>query len=420
MSIPQLTVSSVERALKSLVPELGKIASGPYESTKYDVLWEGYRFPPKVVVSRAVEIEHGVGFPASDFSGGTHTGQANAVLEQLGFSVVPKLAASVRLPLQLHTRYGRKQAFIAVGVKYTSQKQHLNVGLSPRCTDGGYLIFVTLNKEELDPTHDYPDEIFADQLIWVSRRGVTADHRDYVNLRVPETRVSLFVRTRRGEDFIYAGELDYVEHRQFTDMSSGKAQLRFIWRLHDRLPDSLLQELTFGIRKGKRSPPPSAKSHSRAPSSFDELRKAYSYVLGTAERTVVPEHQNYQVRLNQFLKDKGVEATLEKNFIDIAFSLDGESFIGEIKVTRNLTIPQAFRAALGQLLEYAYLLFPAPPNMIMFLDQKIDSNRIQLASLLKIAVVVERGEDFVILNPECCPATLNNVFSVRKELAVTV
>jgi hypothetical protein len=89
-------------------------------------------------------------------------------------------------------------------------------------------------------------------------------------------------------------------------------------------------------------------------------------------------------------------------------------------VTRNLTIPQAFRAALGQLLEYAYLLFSEPPNMVMFLDQKIDSKRIQLASLLQIAVVVERGEDFVILNPECCPAPLKNVFNITKELAVTV
>lgn len=94
-----------------------------------------------------------------------------------------------------------------------------------------------------------------------------------------------------------------------------------------------------------------AKSHSRAPSSFDELRKAYSYVLGTAERTVIPEHQNYQVRLSQFLKDRGVTAEMEKNFVDVSFSVDGESFIAEIKVTRNLTLAQAFRTALGQLLE---------------------------------------------------------------------
>ena len=101
---------------------------------------------------------------------------------------------------------------------------------------------------------------------------------------------------------------------------------------------NVYQELTFGLPKtsktagvGKTAP---GKGHSRAPSNFDELRKAYSYVLGTAERTVIPEHQNYQVRLGQFLKDRSVTAEMEKNFVDVSFSVDGESFIGEIKVTR--------------------------------------------------------------------------------------
>ena len=103
-------------------------------------------------------------------------------------------------------------------------------------------------------------------------------------------------------------------------------------------------------------------------------------MLGTAERTVIPEHQNYQVRLSQFLKERGVNVEMEKNFVDVSFSVDGEEFIGEIKVTRNLTLAQAFRTALGQLLEYGHLLFAEPPQLIMFLDQKPDERRLQLAT----------------------------------------
>ena len=43
---------------------------------------------------------------------------------------------------------------------------------------------------------------------------------------------------------------------------------------------------------------------------------------------------------------------MEKDFVDVSFSASRQDFIGEIKVTRYLTLAQAFRAALGQLLDY--------------------------------------------------------------------
>jgi len=46
---------------------------------------------------------------------------------------------------------------------------------------------------------------------------------------------------------------------------------------------------------------------------------------------------------------------MEKDFVDVSFSVDEQDFIGEIKVTRNLTLAQAFRAALGQLLDYSHI-----------------------------------------------------------------
>jgi hypothetical protein len=179
MSIPPLTSTSIEKALESLVRKLAEIKTGTHESKKYDVLWKGYRFPPKLVVSAAVEIEHGLTLPTSEFSGGIGAGQANSVLKSLGFAVVSKEFDAPPLPLLRFARYGRKEAFASVGIKYDSRQRHLNVGLSPECKDGGYLIFVTLNKTELDPAHDYAAELFSNQLIWVTRRDVSEDQTDY-------------------------------------------------------------------------------------------------------------------------------------------------------------------------------------------------------------------------------------------------
>jgi hypothetical protein len=109
-----------------------QIKAGRHDSTKYDLLREGHRFPPKVVISRAAFIEHGLELPESDFSRGTSGGQANTVLKELGFVIVPKSTASVRLPLELSRRYGRQDVYATVGVHYHQTQCYLNVGLSPQ------------------------------------------------------------------------------------------------------------------------------------------------------------------------------------------------------------------------------------------------------------------------------------------------
>jgi hypothetical protein len=412
MKIPKLTVSSVRQAVEELLPDLDEIKSGRHESRDYDLLWNGQRLPPKVVVSRAVRIQYGIEFAQSNFSGGQGVGQANTVLKELGFVIVPKGTAA--LPLEIHGRYSREEIYGLEGIRYSPQKtRHLNVGLSPGCKDGGYFIFVTLNKEELDPTHDYPDELFADKLIWVSRRDVQEDDEDYRNLRDPSCRVSLFVRTNPHEKFVYAGELRYQSHKPFNDPVTGKPQLQYLWGLKTVIPDSLLRELTFGPQPKQRTKGKHAakKLRSRSPSNFDEFKKAYSYVLGGAtDRTIIPEHQHYQTHLNRHLQQKGINCEMERDFVDVTFALDGAQFIGEIKVTRHLTVPQAFRTALGQLLDYRYTQFGDVPHMIMFLDQQLDPTRVALANNLGVAVVVFDGSTFVLLNPETAPLCLATVF----------
>ena len=96
--------------------------------------------------------------------------------------------------------------------------------------------------------------------------------------------------------------------------------------------------------------------------------------------------------------------------MDVSFSLGEQDFIGEIKVTRNLTLVQAFRAALGQLLDYGYVGMGKRRQVVMFLDQPLDHQRLSLASLLKIAVVVCDGEKFVLSNPDESTPALKMVF----------
>ena len=77
----------------------GPDQSRPSRVNKVRSALERAPFPPKVVVTRAVKIEHGVDLPESEFSGGTHPGQANAVLEALKFVIVPKKAGAVQCHL---------------------------------------------------------------------------------------------------------------------------------------------------------------------------------------------------------------------------------------------------------------------------------------------------------------------------------
>lgn len=101
---------------------------------------------------------------------------------------------------------------------------------------------------------------------------------------------------------------------------------------------------------------------------------------------------------------------MERDFIDVAFTAC-ETYIGEIKVTRNLTVAQAFRTALGQVIEYCYLRCNGSPHMILFFDRPLDPGRLKIASTYDITVVVSDGEEFVLQNPEIASPALTAIFA---------
>jgi uncharacterized protein DUF3883 len=70
----------------------------PYgDSTRYDLVFEDRRYPPKAIVGFAARRLNGGTFldPVRDFSGGESTSAANRVLRDLGFVVTAKISDSV-------------------------------------------------------------------------------------------------------------------------------------------------------------------------------------------------------------------------------------------------------------------------------------------------------------------------------------
>jgi hypothetical protein len=300
------------------------------------------------------------------------------------------------LPLSLHERYGRREAFAAVGVDYTPQYQHLNTGLSPRNPDGGYCIFITVDKEEMDPAYAYEDELYEDRFRWITRRGRGEAHPDYVALRHGSTRVSLFARATPSDRFVYLGEMRYAKHREFNTPKG--AQQEYLFTLEHPVPEALLSELSSYVPT---APGPVAQprptSARRRPASIGDVKNAFSYALDRLDRVVNPAHHNYQVELKGWLEARGVAAEWERDFVDVQFVLGDAHYIGEIKVTGYLRAEEAFRAALGQLLVYGRLKFEQPPRMLMLLDHRPVDALLELASSLGIFVAARLEGRFELL-----------------------
>ncbi len=311
------------------------------------------------------------------------------------------------LNLQLHGRYTRQQIFATFGVAYSSRQQHLNTGLSPRNPDGGYCIFITLNKEEMQEAYAYEDDLYADRFLWMTRRDRTADHPDYVALRVDSTRVSLFARAAPGDKFAYLGELGYIKHKQF--MSNGRPQQKYIFALREPIPQNLLAALHSGAPPSKRASHPQPITR-RRPTDLDGQKKAFSYALDRLDRQVNPAHHNYQVRLKAFLEIHGVTAEWERDYVDVTFLCGNRRYIGEIKVTGYLNPEEAFRTALGQLLVYGHLRFEQCPDLVMFLDHRPVDQLLHVATRYGISVVAEQDGHYEVLNPAGTQPALVRLF----------
>jgi hypothetical protein len=316
------------------------------------------------------------------------------------------------LALPLHTETSRKDAYLLFGIDFHQRNRQLIRGLSPRLSDGGYFIWITLDKSDFDPNYDYEDQLEASSFVWITRRGVKETDPDYRVLVDPETRISLFVRSTPREEFTYLGEIRHRSHQQFA-AADGRSQMRFLFEMLHPVPDVVLANLYAGVQTNPAAPAgrtgvpasPLGRLRTRRPATLGQAREALAYVLGTVERVLNPAHHNYQVRLQKFLAARGVNVEFEADYIDVRLTIEGQRFIGEIKVTTSLTYDQAFRTALGQILFYGHMLYGSTVGLVMLLDFVPHAKPLALATRLGVAVIAEDPEGtFVLLNPSVAPA----------------
>ncbi len=77
--------------------------------TKFELHYNGRRYPPKAVVGVAARIATGSALNPADFSGGEAAGQANRFLEDLGFEVVSKAVDNEGMPTWAISSEGRRR-----------------------------------------------------------------------------------------------------------------------------------------------------------------------------------------------------------------------------------------------------------------------------------------------------------------------
>jgi hypothetical protein len=84
-------------------------------------------------------------------------------------------------------------------------------------------------------------------------------------------------------------------------------------------------------------------------------RKYEYWVEGN--RTVEPLHGRLQSRFVRFLSEQGIQATHDaQGYIDVLYERNGQTVIAEVKPTENVDTRYAIRAAVGQLLEYRFIM----------------------------------------------------------------
>ena len=203
-----------------------------------------------------------------------------------------------------------------------------------------------------------------------------------------------------------------VENASYSDSAVGSSlrkHLKLPRRIHE-IPLKLAKNF-LKRRENNKAAAPHQNGERKHAANLSLMKKKFSYVVGKQERIVNKEHLAYQIRLEKFLESRNLAPKFEVDSIDVEFSVRNECFMGEVKVTNWLSISEAFRIALGQILDYACTRRTNKHGLIIFLDRDLDDpRRLELASELHVSVVAEKKRgSFTLLNPQVS-RTLQELF----------
>lgn len=144
-------------------------------------------------------------------------------------------------PLMLHSRYTRDQILAAFGFYSFEKKPNYIEGIALNKELNTELLFITLNKSEVDysPSTLYDDFAISDKLFhWQSQnasRPDTGRGLSYIEHKKNEKNILLFIREKNDDEFrntmgyVFLGDAKYIEHKGAKPMS-------IKWELHEPMP----------------------------------------------------------------------------------------------------------------------------------------------------------------------------------------
>ncbi len=175
------------------------------DSTDFDLIFEGHRYPPKAVLGMAAASVVGRPLTSDEFTGGEKS-VCFKVLEHLGFEIKPKILSVGSptvgpYPFIVGHDYQRKDVLKTVGMDdpgggnwYTGYVSHgpdwfifCNIGVSGRTG------------------HDYQNRFQGDDLLWFGKTHSSVRQPSIQRLLRPDGHTYIFYRDDNQKPFTFAG-----------------------------------------------------------------------------------------------------------------------------------------------------------------------------------------------------------------------
>lgn len=175
------------------------------DSTDFDLVYEGRRYPPKAILGLAAARVIGRPLTSDEFTGGEKS-VCFQVLDRLGFEIKPKVnsgGASVSgpYPFVVGQEYQRKDVLKIVGHEdpgggdwYTGYASH----------GADYFIFCNVGVSGRTG-HDYQNHFQGEKLFWYGKNGSTVRQASIKRLLNPEGHTYIFYRDGNQKPFTFSG-----------------------------------------------------------------------------------------------------------------------------------------------------------------------------------------------------------------------
>ncbi|MGR5144755.1 DUF3883 domain-containing protein [Photobacterium sp. DNB23_23_1] len=183
------------------------------ESTGYDLIVDGERYPPKAIFGLAMSRLLDYDVMSNHFSGGLDS-PCFKVLQELGYDITTKPRPNASNGLHLYNTYTREQLsdIFDPGLKFTTGSGRWGgtgiVANTPRKNDFSFIV-------TLEDKSKYDDYLTEDGvLFWKSQDGQTPNHNQIKSLFTHDEMVNtiyLFMRVKRTDPYTFFGTLAFKD-----------------------------------------------------------------------------------------------------------------------------------------------------------------------------------------------------------------